>query len=253
MTTQAGPKTTPEWAGLPRPVARYLGLALGERPRMVRSLRLRQAGGFRLRPSSRRWAALEARQEVTPGPRPCFVWRARIRPLPFLGLEVRDAYQGGVGSLRVRLAGWVPLLHQAGSPELAQGCLERYLAEAVWFPSALLPGQGVSWQAAGPDRAWACLEYAGARARLEFRFNRAGEVVEVRSPARPRAVKGGFEPTPWRGRFSGYRRAGRLWVPAGGEVAWLLSQGEFTYWRAEVTDLEYIFQADDSRAGLLHD
>lgn len=253
MTTQASQETLPELGSLPRPVARYLELALGGRFRALQRVRLRQAGGFRLRPSSRRWAALEAVQEVIPGPRPSFVWQARIRPLPLVTLEVRDAYQQGQGSMRVRLGGLLTLVNQAGSPELAQGCLERYLAEAVWFPSALLPGQGVSWEGAGEDRAWACLEYAGARARLEFRFNRDGEVAEVYSPARPRAVKGGFVPTPWQGRFFGYRRAGGLWVPAGGEVAWLLPQGEFTYWRAEVTDLEYTFQTGDSRGDLLHD
>src|SRR5207249_11032068 len=78
---------------------------------------------------------------------PGFVWDAAIRVAPFLSVRVRDAYIRGAGSMQGRLAAVVTVVDQRDRPELNAGALQRYLAEAVWFPTALLPGQGVAWQA----------------------------------------------------------------------------------------------------------
>jgi len=34
-----------------------------------------------------------------------------------------------------------------GTPEMARGELMRFLAEATWYPTRLLPGNGMSWDA----------------------------------------------------------------------------------------------------------
>lgn len=74
------------------------------------------------------------------------MWDARIRSAPLLDVRVRDSYLGGAAMLG-KLAGVVPVVDRAGSPELASGALLRYLAELPWLPMALLPGGGLSWQA----------------------------------------------------------------------------------------------------------
>jgi hypothetical protein len=48
---------------------------------------------------------------------------------------------------------------QRGTPEPAQVELMRYLAKAVWYPTALLPRQGVRWD---------LIDEATARASLTF-------------------------------------------------------------------------------------
>ena len=59
---------------------------------------------------------------------------------------VRDAYASGAGVFRAAAFGVVRLAELRGAPELAHGELMRYLAEAPWYPTALLPGQGVRWE-----------------------------------------------------------------------------------------------------------
>ena len=41
-------------------------------------------------------------------------------------------------------------------------------------------------------------------------------------------------PTPWRGRFSDYRRQGGLWLPFAGEVAWEMGHQSLTYWQCRI-------------------
>lgn len=40
-----------------------------------------------------------------------------------------------------------PLFDAQNQRKLDEGALQRYLAEAIWFPTALLPSQGVTWTA----------------------------------------------------------------------------------------------------------
>ncbi len=37
------------------------------------------------------------------------------------------------------------VINESGQEELAQGALMCYLAEAIWFPTALLPSDTLSW------------------------------------------------------------------------------------------------------------
>jgi hypothetical protein len=74
--------------------------------------------------------------------RPGFVWDARIRSGPGIWIHVRDALVQGEGVLQAALFGAIPVADLRGSSELTQGELMRFLAEAAWYPTALLPGQG---------------------------------------------------------------------------------------------------------------
>ena len=49
--------------------------------------------------------------------------------------------------------GLVMVVHMADTPEMARGELMRFFAEAAWYPTALLPSQGVAgrrWTTAQP-------------------------------------------------------------------------------------------------------
>ena len=72
---------------------------------------------------------------------------------PGLTARAHNAYIAGEGVLRANLFGLVSLANQRGTPEMAQGELMRFFAEAAWYPRALLPSQGVKWTAADDSSA----------------------------------------------------------------------------------------------------
>lgn len=230
--------TEDDLADLPDPVRRYLDAAIDEgRPR-VRTVRLRQRGGFRLGGASSPWRPLEATQHVTVRP-PGFVWDARVDAFPLVPVRVVDSFVGGSGGLRASLLGLVDVADADPGTELDEGELLRYLAESVWFPTALLPGEGVAWEPIDDRSARATVSHRGTTASAVFRFDEEGMVARV-SADRPRELPdGSFERTPWTGRFRNYRDRDGLRVPTEADVAWSLPAGDLTYWRAGVTDLEY--------------
>lgn len=115
----------------------------------------------------------------------------------------------------------------------------RFLAEAVWYPTALLPSQGVQWQALDADSALAILADGHAHVALYFTFDDDGLISRVRAQSRGRSVSGRIVPTPWQGRFHEYRIFNGMLLPSAGEVAWILDEDEKTYWRGHITSIEH--------------
>jgi hypothetical protein len=130
-------------------------------------------------------------------------------------------------------------LHGPGA--IAEGEAMRWLAEAAWYPTALLPGQGVTWTAIDDRSALATLTDDDITVALTFRFGPDDLIESVRAKARDRMVGGTFIATPWEGRWSDYRRQDGMMVPMAGEVAWILPEGAKPYWRGRITALSYRF------------
>ena len=185
------------------------------------------------------WLPFTADQHFLGNP-PGFVWDAAVRVAGLLPIRVRDAYVDGAGASEASVSSIVPLKGQRGTREVAEASLMRYLAEAVWFPTALLPRPGLSWSAIDADTARATLTDRNIRVAVDFRFGAGGEIVSCAAD-RHRAVGSGTVPTPWRGYYRNYRRFQGMMTPMAAEVAWVLSGRTTPVWRGHPTDIEYQF------------
>ena len=217
-------------AGLPAPVARYLAFALAPGQRIIARAHLRSRGTFAARPNA--WAPFTAEQEIQTGP-PEFDWKARIAMMPLVAVRVRDRYVGGEGSMRATVAGLVPIVNQHGTPEMAAASLQRFLAEAVWYPTALLPGDGLSWSAIDDRSARVTLTDGPTTVSLDVVFGSTCEIERI-STMRYRDVKGTPILTPWVGDHRDYRWVSGMMIPTSGDVAWVLSNGPEPYWRGRL-------------------
>src|ERR1051325_9460462 len=222
---------------LPAPVARYFRAALRDGQPLIRRARLHQRGQF-LRPAANGWRPFTATETFVTEP-PGFIWDARIRMAPGLPIRARDCFVGGRGSMHARLLGVWPLASVENTPDIAAGALHRYLAEAVWLPTALLPLQGVTWTPIDERQARATISAGETTVSLDVTFGAGGLVESVYTPARMRDVEGRAIPTPWRGRFTRYEERDGMRIPLAGEVEWLLPDGPQVYWRGEITDVQF--------------
>ncbi len=75
----------------------------------------------------------------------------------------------------------------------------RFLAEAACYPTALLPSQGVVWQAVDAHSAIATLADGEVTVSLLFGFNDAGLIESVRAEARACLLAGQLASLPWEG------------------------------------------------------
>lgn len=230
---------------LPAPAARYLALALKPGQAPLAGARVRQVGHMDLSDGQAAWTPLRSRQTVQIA-RPGFVWDARLRMSPLVHVRACDAYAAGKGFLRASLLGLIPLADAADTPTLAHGELLRWLAEAVWYPTALLPGGAVTWTARDEASALLTVRDGDLQAALVMHFGTDGLPTHLLAPDRGRQVGDETIPTPWVVHLGEWLELGGMRVPTRAEVAWIIDGAERPYWRGTLLDVEYI-RADGGR------
>ncbi|WP_396136531.1 DUF6920 family protein, partial [Chamaesiphon sp. VAR_48_metabat_403] len=120
----------------------------------------------------------------------------------------------------------------------AQGELLRFFAEMPWYPTALLPSQGVRWEAIDDTSARATFTDAPTTVSLVFRFNAEGTIETMRAEARYRDK---LTAMPWSGRFWDYSVCNEMLIPLQGEVGWEYPDGIRLYYKGKVTEINYEF------------
>lgn len=227
-----------ELDGLPPPVQRWLRATLADGAPVITMVDIDHQGQMNLGDGAERWVPFTSRQRVVTQ-RPGLVWDARVRLLPGLQVHVHDAYVAGQGLLHAAVAGLLTVARQRGGGDIAQGELMRFMAEAAWYPTALLPSQGVRWLPVDEHLARATLSDGELAVTLSFSFDDQGLMTACRADGRGRSVRGRTVPTPWEGRWSDHQWHDGVRVPMAGEVAWLLPEGRRPYWRGRVMRLRH--------------
>lgn len=225
---------------LPPPVARMFRAVLTPGQPMVAAVSLRHEGSFDMGRERPNWRPFTSQQRVLTR-RPGFVWDARIAMLPVLPVHVHDAYVSGRGVLRAKILGLITVMDAEPSPQLAQGELMRWVAEAAWYPTALLPGPGLQWSAVDDSTARLTVLDGDTGVTLSVGFDADGRIATVRAEERYRDTPDGPVATPWAGRFWDYAQQDGMWIPREGEVSWLLPEGPRPYWRGRIVSVEYGF------------
>lgn len=139
-----------ELQGLPAPVQRYFRAVLVSGQPLNAAVRVAQYGTFNMASDESKTAptrkAFTSQQTVqAQAGQPGFVWDARVVMAPGVPVHVHDACVGGEGVLHAAVLGLVTVAHVRGPGEVARGALLRFLAEAAWYPTVLLPSQCVRW------------------------------------------------------------------------------------------------------------
>ena len=226
-----------ELEGLPDPVQRFFRVVLKEGQPIVAAVNLSQQGLFNISETVAKWSPFTATQLVTIQ-RPGFDWDARIQMAPGVSAFVHDAYVLEEGSLHASLLGLFTVADVRGTPEAAQGELLRFFAEMPWYPTALLPSQGVRWEAIDNTSARATLTDNPITVSLVFRFNAEGTIETMRAEARFRDK---LTAMPWSGRFWNYSVCNEMLIPLEGEVGWEYPDGIRLYYKGKVTEINYEF------------
>lgn len=223
---------------LPPPVARYFRHVLKDGQKLIRMAKMHQSGMLRTSTTTETWSSFTASHLVVPTATG-FIWNAKVEMPLAAHVRVLDSYIAGVGAGRVNLLSAFAVASEAGAPELNGGALHRYLAEAVWYPTALLPRPGLVWSPIDDRAAMATLTDRGATVSLEFRFNEAGEVTGIYSPGRFGRFDNGYKQVPWEGHFRDYQIQTGMRVPLYGEVGWYDKGALQVVWKGNILEAQY--------------
>jgi len=207
------------FSGLPAPVIRYFKHVLMDGQPFLAQAKIRQQGEQRCETDSDDWYPYTASHLIVP-PVTGFAWIAKSDASMGTYVRMLESYNDGVGSSSVNLFAAFTLSSEQDSPELNAASLQHYLASTVWVPTSLLPKFGVKWTAIDDNTAMASLTVKETTVSLEFRFNKAGEVTGVYSPARFRLVDGEYRQQAWEAKFSDYQLESGMKIPQSTTSGW---------------------------------
>jgi len=160
-----------------------------------------------------------------------------VTMFPGLVAHVHDSYIAGTGTLHAAMLGLFTVAQVQGNGEIARGELMRYFAEAAWYPTALLPSQGVHWAAVDDRSANATLADGSINLTLLFRFDDAGLITSVHADARGSGVGKAMVMLPWDCGLSNYQLRHGMLVPTRGTAG----KGGKPYFVGDLTSLVYEF------------
>lgn len=231
-----------ELEGLPPSVQRYFRAVLTDGQPIISAASIEMTGTMNMSTDAEQWKPFTSRQRVvtrTPG----FLWDAQVAVFPGLPAHVEDSYIAGHGRLIAKVAGLFTVADSQGKGEIARGEFMRYFAESPWYPTALLPSQGVRWDAVDAASANATIVDGPISLTLLFRFNEAGLIASVRAEARGASVgkDGVMVMLPWDCALSDYQPQGGMLIPMTGEAAWVRPQGRRVYFIGHVRRLSHEF------------
>ena len=228
--------------GLPAPVQRYLRKVLPKGARLVTAANLQHDGQFNLAATSGKanWVNFTSTERVITH-HPGFDWYGKIDYLPGIDMRVHDAYIYGEGLLKASLMGRFTVADRHDREQLAVAELQRFLAEAPWYPTRLLPNSDLQWQAVDDHNAIVTINDGMQQASLKITFDNNDLISQVHAQTRYRLVENTMIASPWRGRFWQYARHDGMLIPEAGEVGWLLPEGYLPYWRGTLHQADYEF------------
>lgn len=159
-------------ADLPEPARRYLSWAILPGTPLARVAEITMEGRFGLgTKADPKYLEMQA-QEILSLPEG-FVWKMQTGgPLPFSGSD-------SGGWTRFGLFGLIPVARAGGDADHRRSAFGRLVSEAVWTPAAVLPGPGITWQAAGPDTARLTLTHDGMSQSIDLTLTPEGAPTSV--------------------------------------------------------------------------
>ncbi|MFZ9760303.1 MAG: DUF6544 family protein [Candidatus Kapaibacteriota bacterium] len=222
----------------PEPVRHYLRMAMGNSKQLIHFARIKQVGEFRTSPDGD-WSASRADGHYL-ATKPGFIWKARfgggIIPSKIAWLELLD----GKGFGSVKFLGLFTLLNPSGY-EADTSLLTRYLMEAIWFPTALLPSSLLRWNPINAHSAEAVLHYGSLHVSAIFEFNEQHEVIRITTEDKYRDFRSSFEKATFTLHCSNYQTFDGMRIPASMEFVWNLPKGDFSYGKYTLVHTDYEF------------
>jgi hypothetical protein len=231
-------------AGLPAPVQRYFLHAIAPGTPIATSVQLKIQGQFRLAPE-KPWMPMQAQETLTATG---FIWNAKIGSGLFQ-FQGADYYFKQTGRMQFSILGLVPIVNVQNS-DTARSAIGRLVAELMWLPSALLPQQGVQWQAIDDHTIQANLKVNDEPVMLTFVIDSTGKLLKgytlrwgnhlTGRTASHRTEDGSWKYIPMGGQCYSERTFDGFTIPSQVGVGWWFgSEQYFEFFQATVEQAEF--------------
>lgn len=221
--------------GLPAPVQQWLNASGAVGKEHIYAARSEQNIRMKLDPDQQEWYQAKALQYTTLTP-PAFIWTVDVHMNQLVQFNGRDKFTEGKGAMLIKLNSLIKVVNEHGE-KLDEGTIQRFLGEMVWYPS-LAVSPHIVWKSISKHKAKATMTYQGTSGSGTFSFNDDGEMIEF-SAMRFKDNVSGAKRYEWLLTIDDYSVFEGIKVPSRMQATWKLDEGDWTWLKLEIADLQY--------------
>ncbi len=225
--------TGKELENLPIPVAKWLKKSGIVGKEKIRTVCLKQNILMKTDPDQKEWSEATAEQFFSTD-NPSFVWKIDMNKPPFIRITGRDKFVNGKGDILIKMFSAWNIVHASGK-KTDESVMQRFLAETVWFPSAVLSPY-IEWKSIDSLSAQATMKYMGTSASGTFFFNEEGDFIAFKT-LRYKDSEKDDKPREWIVEVKKHAVINGIKIPVKLEVSWMLETGKWTWL---ILDIEFI-------------
>jgi hypothetical protein len=204
-----------------------------QRPQFITTV---QKADFRTDTNSE-WFPLTATQYYTVD-NPNFIWNSKMQTSPLFWVTAIDSYIEGKGNMLIKLNSSITIADSWGI-ELDKSGLFRYISEAVFFPTRLLPSKNLLWNILDSNLAEIKFSDGDISVIMKLYFEK-NIIYKIETFDKYRALDEGYEKSLYTVHFSKYKYVEEgYFVPTYIETEWDLPSGKFKYGKFEISDIKY--------------
>lgn len=223
-------------ATLPEPVQRYFQFVFRGTPQQYRYVELKMEGVFR-RPLMESFAPMAASQTAAITA-PSLLFAGTTPIISGIWARAYDAFSDGKMTMKAKIMSTLTVVDERESPELNQISLRRWLLESPVYPTALLPGGPVRWEAIDAHRARAIVSAQGMSASLVATFRQDGSLERFD------AEQDGDLTTSYHGSGeqvvrTDYRRVNGMMIPFSFSIARAAGGKVYPFWSGSIVDIAF--------------
>jgi len=212
---------------LPEPVQKYFKLVLKDEQSYISYVGIKHDGQFKTG-LDKGWVNITGEQYFTTD-KPGFIWKGVTSMF-----TARDMFIEDKGRLIVSLFSLYNIVDVKGE-QYNQGELLRWLAESVWFPTNLLPGERVQWFPVDAQTAKLTFNYNGLSLYFITSFNAVGEIIQMET----KRYMDEKRLETWIIKAGNYKKLNGVIVPTTAEAMWRLEKGDFSYAKFNLKTIVY--------------
>jgi len=230
--------TRPMSSHLPPIVQKWLANSNAIGKEMVYNVVLEQDLQMLMKPEQKEWKKAKAQQYFTVDP-PAFIWSVDLKMNPWLKVVGRDKFEMGQGEMTIKMLSFLSMAQVKNDAKVNQATLQRYLAETVWFPSAVLSPY-IEWEPINDTTAQATMRYKGTKGSGTFHFDENGyfkKFVAMRYKDANDTM-----PTEWTVTAIKTDERKGLKIPVELKADWKSADSTWTWLKLKISDIHYNVQ-----------
>jgi hypothetical protein len=201
---------------------------------ITHSVYLTQKGFMSIKPGSKYMPAIA--EQYFNIDKPSFIWTVKVNMMPGVQMAGKDKFENGHGNMLIKLYSLFTFADGKGDA-IDQGTMLRYLGEICWFPSAAVQPY-IHWEEIGNNSARAIMTYGKQKVSAIFTFDDDSKLIRT-DALRYMGLGKDAELHEWQIPCTEWKSFEGVKVPSKGNAIWKLKDGNFDYYRWEITNIQY--------------